>query len=259
MHVYDLRHYPDVLKEQRDQSVWYNENRAIFQDAEGIATSSESGNFRSIGVLSYLVEGDVLAFRSGLSKSALMILSLFERFEAGEPISQSVMTIGAFRSVFDALAAGDFELAQRLSAHVGRWKELDATLELKSVASFGYMLKAFVDGAGDAECREALSASLRTMAKNFSGYKTVLNALLDHNLDAAQKGFIELIAGHKRESKGTGEFANVEEELISVWGVGLANLCCWRGLPVEIDDPLIPAELLVEMAASVANDPNAET
>jgi hypothetical protein len=247
MNQRDPEHNRKLLEMAREQRVWEQENQDIIKDETGTATFMQGGGARHLGILLYFVEHDIKGFKSGLRKSAENQLSLFERFAAGEPITRTNMTIGSFREVYDALAAGDYALAQRLSAHVGRWTVLDAEFQLKSIAAFGRMLKAFVDGASEEECRAATSASLRTMAKDFDGYPMVFNALLDRDLDAAQKGFAAIIAGHKRASKGKGDFVGTDDELLCVWGLGLANLCHWRGLAVEINDPLIPAELLVEM------------
>ncbi len=244
----DIEHNRKILEWHREQLKWVQDNQYIIKDGNGVATFAQGSNSRGMGILLYYVEHDIEGFKAGLHKSAENRLSLFERFAAGEPIEREFAGIRAFREVYDALAAGELDLARRLSAYLGRWTEYDSLYELKSIHAFGHMLKAFVDGASEDECRAATAASLRTMAKDFDGYPMVLNALLDRDLDAAQKGAAQILAGHKRACKGKGDFAGTDDELLCVWGIGLANLCRWRGLAVEIDDPLIPAELLVAIA-----------
>ena len=51
----------------------------------------------------------------------------------------------------------------------------------------------------------------------------VFEALMEDNPDMALDGFSKLISGHKRESKGRGIFAPKIDQLISIWGIGLAN------------------------------------
>jgi rubrerythrin len=246
MHNYDVQHYPEVLKEIREQVLWAEENRHTFKDDTGQASEVDLSYARDLATLGYICEGDIAAFRAGMKKCAEIKLSLFERFAAGEPIDRSTMSIHAFRKVYDALAAGAFDLARRLSAHVGSRKDIDEKQAIPMIRYFGYMLKAFVDEQPEEVCRTAIAEAIPMIGKNFQGYAMVLTALLDRNLDAAHKGFAELIRGHKRDVKSKYSSLNgTEEEMISVWGIGLANLCRSRGFNVMVDDPVIPGELLV--------------
>ena len=47
------------------------------------------------------------------------------------------------------------------------------------------------------------------------------------------------------QSKGRGVFRDKEDEMLCVWGIGIANLARWRGLNVDAIPPLIPNDLLV--------------
>ena len=51
-------------------------------------------------------------------------------------------------------------------------------------------------------------------------------------------------AEHVKRSKGGGALRDTPDELISIWGIGAANLARWKGLPVSAAPPLIPADLL---------------
>lgn len=56
--------------------------------------------------------------------------------------------------------------------------------------------------------------------------------------------FDQLINGHRRLSKGRGPFAMSVDQELCVWGIGLANWCRWKGIPVAPRPPLIPEPLL---------------
>ena len=74
---------------------------------------------RSIGILEFLLDGKVGSFRANLSTCAALRLSLFQRFEAGDPVDPSYVAMLAYKRLFDALAAGDFQLATGLAQVMG--------------------------------------------------------------------------------------------------------------------------------------------
>ena len=53
--------------------------------------------------------------------------------------------------------------------------------------------------------------------------------------------------GHKRQCKGKGLFKDTVDEVLCVWGLGMANLARMCGLELDKmpDDSLIPSELII--------------
>ena len=80
---------------------------------------------------------------------------------------------------------------------------------------------------------------------DFRPYLDVIQALYVSDLSTANSSFQKLVEGHKRQSKGRGLFRYDVDVELCVWGLGLANLCRSRGLPVDAVPPLIPSELLI--------------
>jgi hypothetical protein len=80
---------------------------------------------------------------------------------------------------------------------------------------------------------------------DFAGYAEVFNAILDGNQKHAQEGLTAIAKGHRNQSKRGGVFRDTEDEVLCVWGIGMANLARRRGLSVTRVAPLIPQELLV--------------
>lgn len=90
-----------------------------------------------------------------------------------------------------------------------------------------------------------LEGYARAKQPTLIGYPLVMRAILDGNLAAAQAGLAELLKGHRKESRKDKLFGDSVDEIICVWGLGLANLARWRGLAVDPQDALIPSDLLV--------------
>jgi hypothetical protein len=199
-----------------------------------------------IGIMDYLMKGDVAALRNGLTEAAKLMISLFERFEAGEPIAPSFVTMIAFRKLFDALASGDFALAVVLAQHLGGREAIEKQKDHSATINLGYTLKAFVEQNGsNVPCRSLEALRSENYGPNFVGYIMMFDAIVAKDAAMAQAATHEIIRGHKRESKGNGEFAMLEDQFISIWGIGMVNLARHYGLKVEVDDPFIPADLLV--------------
>src|SRR5215831_18040349 len=80
----------------------------------GLVSEDVSTKLRTLAILSLLVEGDTNLFchnliRSGLTREILLVRSLAEHFE---DFHHAISRSGGF---FDALAAGDFDLARRIA------------------------------------------------------------------------------------------------------------------------------------------------
>jgi hypothetical protein len=217
-------------------------------DASGSFSISVADSVRFIAVAAYLSTHDVAMCRAGLAESASIYLTIFERFDAGEPISRSYVSMGTNRKLFDALAAGDFDLAKTLATRMGGRDEIEKVNDRPLMRHLGYSLKHLVLGdrdlASDAINRLQVVCENKSDA-NFAGYATVLASIISGDAASAATGMKQVIFGHKRLSKGNGLFKQTEDELPCVWGVGLANLCAFNGIAVELDDPLIPRELLM--------------
>jgi hypothetical protein len=153
-----------------------------------------------------------------------------------------------YKDIFDALATGNWEVAHSLSSSMGNWGERDREMVHPFDFAFGNTLKYFVldDLPEMMEWTPRFAQVCReTRSEDFLGYADVFESLIRRDVTAAQGGFNTLIAGHKKQSKGKGVFALNADQMLCVWGIGLANLCRRRGLMVIGVPPLIPNELLI--------------
>lgn len=233
----ELEDLPGLLEKAADPE----ENRV------GVYTRSISASYRFQAVASWALHQDSANLRRHLRHSIELRLELVARFERGDPIPESFVSMLLYKSLFDALASGDLELSRKMASAMGGRDKIEREHDHPFDYALGYTLKYFTledrpqMDRWAAEfarvCEEQDNADLRGYAEAF----TAILAGDDRSLDAA---FKNIIAGHKRQSKGNGVFRDTEDELLCVWGVGLANLAKRHGRAVSVDDPLLPAALI---------------
>lgn len=214
-------------------------------------TAKYSSKLSTLGKFEYLLNQNVALFKQYLKESVLIEQELFENFDQGKGVTASYVSLVGFWRLFEALASGDMGVAKGFAKHLGGRPEIEKAHSTPFQIDFGYTLKYFVENA-DLFLKKTYLEKLAADCKMkdytaFSGYVTVFEAILEKNLEKAELGFKEIIKGHVQESRGRGEryFKGSEEEDICIWGIGLANLAIYYGLPVNIQDPLIPKELLL--------------
>lgn len=216
------------------------------KDKGGAATTSIAASLRFIGVAEFRVNSNLDSFRSNLERSAQCRLSLYDRFESGEVIPESYLSMMSFKSLLDALASGSLAVAEKLASVMGGRDGIEEENDTPFVKAFGYMLKSLVLSSNDAvEKLESLkSITALSENKDFEGYSNACEAIINNDSDAFIKSLQSVLNGHKQQSKGNGLFKDDVDEVLCVWGVGLVNLAKSKGLQVQFDDPLIPAALI---------------
>jgi len=218
------------------------------KDKNGSASASFSNSLRFIGVSEYVLNTDVNSFKSNLIEAARIRYQLFLRFNKGEPISKSYLSMLSYKALFNALAAGEFDLARELATLMGGREEIEKEFDHPFDYNLGYALKSFV--LNDRSQMEKWSSEFSKICdkkenSDFRGYALIFEAILIEDVEKANEALIAIEKGHKKQSKGRGVFKNSEDEVLCVWGIGIANLCRSYGLNVSAIPPLIPDDLLV--------------
>ena len=160
--------------------------------------------------------------------------------------------------LFDVLASGDIELSQEYASYLGGRSEIEEEWDEECVSLLGYSLKYAVEN--NTKELKVWAPNLKAFYENpknrmveFIGYALVLEAFLERDVPKANVAFKVLLEGHKKKCKsskgpnyrcGYGFYDSPDADLF-VWGIGLANLCRYYGLNVQVLDPLIPEELLI--------------
>ncbi len=102
-----------------------NQSESV-KDANGSASNMLAGALRFLAVAEYVLNKDVKKFQSYLSESAELRCRLFQRYDAGDRISPSYVSMLAYKYLFAALAAGDNSIAKDLAARMGGRQEIEA-------------------------------------------------------------------------------------------------------------------------------------
>ncbi|HAS6360216.1 TPA: hypothetical protein RQJ98_000526 [Vibrio vulnificus] len=216
------------------------------KDKGGAATTSLAGTLRFLAVANLKLEGDVQGFKEALSRAASCRLTLFKRSKNGEAIPPSYLAMISYKSLFDALAAGDYELSKELASVMGGRDEIEKENDHPFDRALGYALKALVLNADDQaeKIEQFRSAASESDNTDFLGYAEAFEAIKNSDSELFVSALQHLLLGHKKQCKGSGVFKDSEDEVLCVWGIGLVNLAKSRGLAPKIDDPLIPASLV---------------
>jgi hypothetical protein len=218
-------------------------------DNTGSATAVEISHRRFFAIAEYILHGDVPAFRRQLVDAAKLQIQLFHRYDEGTLQGDgSYVSIVSQDQLFDALAAGAFDVAEEFARHLGGRAKIEKG-DLPLRIALGYSLKHCVLNDAD-ELRDWLVRLKEVCkAKKYQGFEAFVHAfqgILDGDLSRANKGIAGIAANHRRAMMDPGWFADTEDELLSVWGIGVANLARYRGLQVDAVPPYIPNDLLID-------------
>lgn len=232
------KHLTQLRKNQADSA----------RDKTGTASNSLAGTLRFLAVSEFVLNQDKRTFVENLVEAATLRRNLIERFEAGEDISPSYVSMMSYKSLMDALAAGDVQAAKDIAAKMGGRSSIESEYDRPFDLAFGYALKHIVlsdvDSVG--QWLDALEvASKDPENKDFAGYAKMLKAIVDKDVPQANAALSDVVAGHKRQCTGKGLCKDTEDELLCVWGVAVANLARMHGVQVDPIEPLIPRDLLV--------------
>jgi hypothetical protein len=241
-----LDRLPILLEEAEEDLPFLRDNAAnVDKDKNGSASNVLSNTLRFTGVAVYAVNSDSVACKAFLQEAASIRLELIKRFNAGEKISESYVSMLSYKPLFNALASGDFKLARELAMVMGGREKIESEYDHPFDSSLGYALKALVLDASDQEEKIAQFNAIVNEPgnKDFVGYAEAFEAIQNKDVKQFVLALQAVILGHKNQCKGNGVFKGTEDEVLCVWGVGLVNLAKSKGLEAALDDPLIPASL----------------
>ena len=236
----------ELLKEEEEEICFLIEN-AKKSDPCGDQTSLLIMAHRFIGVASYFVHKDVDIFRNQLARSVECQIKLFNRFMNGDDIPRSYVAMtGSVKSLFDSLASGQIELSYLLAQMMGGRVDIEAVHDHPFDRVLGYALKSVVlkDNLMEERIEEFGRICHKKGNFGFSGYYFALKSIVDADVKGANKSLGEIVKSHIKQSKGRGIFAETVDEVLCVWGIGVANLMRSRGIIVEHHSDLIPKQLM---------------
>jgi hypothetical protein len=260
-----IKRWGDILEEiKNDIPRRYEFYKDPTRNYKGGFCSTLQSDYRDFAVLDYLLNQDITSFKENLRNGIPFRIELFTIYDNGEPmhLDASPVSMQTFKVLFDALASGDMELAKTFANYMGGRPEVEDEFDDEFILSMGYSLKYATEN--DLENLKLWLPRLKDYCYNpkykmteFIGYPLVLEALMERDLEKANAAFKVLIEGHKKKCKSFKGpnygyyFHDSPDADLFVWGIGLANLCRHYGLNVQIDDPLIPEELLIPVVTGI--------
>lgn len=215
-------------------------------------SASWSLELADMGRFEYLLNKDIILFKHYIRSSILVYEKLVKQYYQEEGVPHTYITMRNSQVLFEALAIGDFQLAKDFAKNL---KITKGIINSPSITYLGYTLKHFVQDTPlfikvywlkkfISHCPATKKPSI------LSGYRLVLESILEKDIEKANIGFKELVKGHEKECelKDSDRYFRSElDEDICIWGIGLANLAISYGLNVVIEDPLIPQGLLTKL------------
>lgn len=242
-----LDRLPILLEEAKEDVLYLRENTEnLDKDKNGGASDVLSNVLRLFGVAEYIVNHDVGIFRKSLHEAASIKLKTIQRFDSGEMISGSLVSMLVYRSLFDALASDDFALSEKLASAMGGRDRIEEKNDHPFDKALGYALKALVLNLDNQADRVTSFKAVTNEPENkdFTGYAEGFEAIQNNDSTLFLSALHSVISGHKKQCKGSGIFKDTEDEVLCVWGLGLINLAKLRGLDVQFDNQLIPSILV---------------
>lgn len=212
-------------------------------DKSGSSSVSFLSILRRISIFEYLIYRNVQKFKEYLTKSVKVGISLFNRYENGEPIAQSLVSLLAYKSIFDALAADDFKLAKDLAVAMLKNPEINNIKVHPLDFALSHALIAIILDTDDAgskleSFREQLS---KKGNKSFKGFVDAFDAIQNRDNDAFTKSLDEIVKWHVQLKKGV--FDHTLDAILCIWGIGLVNLALHKGMKVDFDNIIMPRVL----------------
>ena len=215
------------------------------KDKDGWCSVSLTYDLIFIGMAEFILNQDVVAFKKNFSEAAQIGCNIIKRYDAGEPIASSFVSVLAGRYVFYALVSGDIELAKTTARLLDGSPEIKKIKDSKFSKALGLALKALVLESPDVKKRidDFVVVMDKDKDKRFAGYADALIAIYDKDDKAFDLAIEKIIIGHRALSKGRSMYSDTDDELMCIWGLGLVNLAKHRGMKVTYTDILIPSEL----------------
>ena len=239
--------------EMEKEDLPFLEKNLELGDANGSATNTLALTHRFLGVAQYLLEGRASAFRSCLSRASDLRASLIERFDSGNSIDDSYVSILSYKFLFDSLAAGDIVLAERLARLLGGRRQIESRYDHEFDRALGYSLRSCVrlDRRDLDQWLPRFAAQCKSTAtRPFVGLVMAFEGFRVSEARAVNDGLSEFCAGYGALSRPGMPFHLMEDEGLNVWGIGFANLARAHGIATEPRPPLIPSDLLISIGCA---------
>jgi hypothetical protein len=214
---------------------------------DGANISLLVNELRFLGVAYYVRDNDVQKFNEYLflaSKLMLRLLSIPEE----QNVSRQKFVLRRYQELLTAMSCGCMEEAIEMAKILGYRPEIEKQFDDELSQAIGYTLKKILhDDPQWTESRlvDLKQAAIKSKVSGLSGIGDIFAGILSKDQELVDFGFEKFLQEYKKQCKGRGMFKGLEDEMLCVWGIGLANLVIYKGMEVNIEDELMPRELFI--------------
>ena len=212
---------------------------------DGALTLDVCGHLRKLGCGAVLMDLDADQFVESLTRSGEMYLSMLT-LQDEEPVDEYYLWRSQGAPLFDALAAGNVELAVAISTEMtDRCRSEDG----ESEEDFRYSQVVGLLAAGD-DATARLGAAMRAFENALQGGESrrydVVRAIIDRDQGEFDEVFAASVVEWQEElvAGGLDPYGEVTTAFISVEGLALARLARLRGLQIANEYQFIPDVVL---------------
>lgn len=114
------------------------------KDRTGSASNSLIGTLRFLAIAEYEQRNDTVIFKENMTEAAKVQLNLLSRFDEGENISPSYVSMMSYKALLNALASGNIDCAKKIASKMGGRPEIEKEHDRPFDIAFGYALKLIV-------------------------------------------------------------------------------------------------------------------
>lgn len=201
---------------------------------------------RSLAIAAFVLDGSAADYCFHMSLSVRWHTRLISEADRRGADTSGYRSLQGAMSILDAWSCGDHgsagALADVLSSDT-KVRERDCHPFMRCFA------RAVLALARGEECTsrqrvEEFAARCEKDGRDFAAYASLMRLILDGESNDAQQALADLCAGHRRQSL-RGLFMNdPADQLLCVWGLGLARRAREKGIALEGVEPLVPSPLL---------------
>jgi hypothetical protein len=241
-----------LLQERREDNALQT-NFRFFNEINSISIVL---THRFLAVAEYVETGDPERFRENMRQSVNYLIQLYEKYGAGEKVSQSYLDEDSFVYLWNSLAAGDWDLSEKLMKYIykynpdmnhpnpwGRGYKIN-----HFDRGFNYMLQVVMLGMDLGEdIFQKTHDVFAKRHKSYVGYIKAFEAIYKKDKQQFEEAFKIIMKGHNILCRTGCEFGNSVDEVVAVWPLAMVNLARMKGVDVQIQHPLIPQDLIVKL------------
>ena len=252
------------LRPEREMKIHQRQEQVKLRgnDNYGILTGSTSNDEKFLAVAAYVLDGSATEFRRHLVVAIELRIGLLRRHRSGTPLlregdhmgpncpppDQAIwhgdVSNGKFQWMLYALAAARLDLAEELARLMG-------TVHTDPIGeSYCQSIRFILLNQNEIARGHLEDLRIASPAKDNDEFYQMMMEITAVRPDPARVQELVRIMDRRHRHYARNEepfLSGTEEELLCLWGIGLANLARYKRIVdrIEFSSELIPAELLV--------------